>query len=183
MRASDALAEHRGARGRQPGRGQRADHPPHAHRRAAGRRRRRRSAWPTKPRCCCSASSQRRSASWPRRRPSWRGACTTGATTASPTTAPMQLGAGPAGGRAALRPPARRQRPVADLPRRHLAALAPRRIADAGHARPLLGQPRARDPQSAGGDQLRDAVAGGIAATCPTPTAACWRSSTSRRSA
>ena len=51
---------------------------------------------------------------------------------------------------------------VADLPRRHLAAVAPRRIADAGRAGPLLRQPRPRDPQSARRDQLRRAAAGGI---------------------
>jgi two-component system sensor histidine kinase PilS (NtrC family) len=80
---------------------------------------------------------------------------------------------------AALRPPARGQRPDADLPGRHLAGIAPRRIDDAGHAGTLLGQPRPRDPQPVGAInyavQLLEE-----SHELPTSDRACWKSSASR---
>ena len=75
-------------------------------------------------------------------------------------------------------PGAERRLARADLPRRHFAAVAPRRRIDADLAGPAVRLDRARDPQSAGGDPLFGAAAGRIAKLEPEPTSAWSRSST-----
>ena len=84
MRASQALADRRGAEVGQPRRGQRTDHPPHAHRRAAGRQRQ---PHPPGQRGGDAAAGRRRRRPPPRpgRAGTRAAACTAGAATACST--------------------------------------------------------------------------------------------------
>ena len=148
----------------QPVRGQRTDHPPHAHRRAFGRRREPHQAGQRSG----FAAARRR----PRRRQRIAPAAGRTGAGAAPAAVAQRLAERrhaaavfprPAGSAAALRPPAGRQRAGAGVPGRRHRGLAPSRIADPDRAGALLRQPGPRDPQPAGGDQLRRAAAGGIA--------------------
>ena len=102
------------------------------------------------------------------------------AATASTDDAPLRLGAGPAGSAAALRAPARRAATPTLVFLDDTSLLSRRAesmtLATLGRFSASLAH-EIRNPLAA--ISYADAAAGGIARTSSTPTAACWRSSTS----
>ena len=163
MRETEALAAAARHRPGQPRADQRTHHPAHENRRA---RRRRRQSRASLERIGVGADGQ-----------SEAGAARSGqrrAGTVAPALSLAHDGQDRQHRRRARRRRARnhsalhqarleRRQQRADLPRRHVAGVAPRRRIDAVVARTSVGVDRARDPQSARGDQLFGAAARRIA--------------------